>query len=148
MARKGWIIGGVIAVVAVAGIASSGSGDDSTSDASKPSASQSAPATPKGKPEASSNKSQADQFREFVNDNGTPAEKAAAKHILKVQGADKNNDILDSAEIYTDFTGDMMSGDASSGKLLASAFADWRDSKNGLVTVYNVDGEILSNGNF
>lgn len=33
-------------------------------------------------------------------------------------------------------------------KLLASSFADWKQSKNGLVTVYDADGELLGNGEF
>lgn len=33
-------------------------------------------------------------------------------------------------------------------KLLTSAFADWKQSKNGLVTVYDADGELLGTGEF
>lgn len=154
MARKAaWILGGVVAVIVIAGV--SGGGDDT--DASKSSVEQSTEAAPSkevtpSKKEAAKKtpveKSQAEQFKDFVQKNGTPAEKAAVKHVIKVQGADKRNNILDSAEIYTDFKGDLMSDDQPSGKLLASAFADWRKSKNGLVTVYNVKGELLSNGDF
>lgn len=93
-------------------------------------------------------KSPGEQFKAFVSKNGTPTEKDAVKHVTKVQGADEQNDILDSAEVHTDYTGGMFGSDASKGKLLASAFADWKDSKNGLVTVYDKDGEMLSNGNF
>jgi hypothetical protein len=150
MARKAaWIFGGVVAVIVVAGI--SGGGEDTTSDASKPSVEQSAEVKPSKKEavkETPVEKSQTEQFKEFVNKNGTPAEKAAVKHVTKVQGADKFNDILDTASIYTDFKGDFVSDDAPTGKLLASAFADWKESDNGLVTVYNVKGEMLSNGNF
>lgn len=91
--------------------------------------------------------SQAEQFKAFVAKNGTPKEKDAVAHVLKVQGADQQNDILDSADVYTDFTGGLM-GEGSGLKLIASAFADWKDSKNGLVTVYDADGEIITNGNF
>lgn len=80
--------------------------------------------------------------------NGTPKEKAAVAHVLKVQGADQQNDILDSADVYTDFTGGLMGEGSGPSKLIASAFADWKDSKNGLVTVYDADGEIITNGNF
>ncbi|WP_331283973.1 hypothetical protein [Streptomyces sp. H39-S7] len=65
-----------------------------------------------------------------------------------VQGADKSNGLLDTAQIHTDCAGDIMSDDAGKGELIASAFADWKDSKNGLVTVYNASGELLSNGNY
>ncbi|MCX5082219.1 hypothetical protein [Streptomyces sp. NBC_00401] len=92
--------------------------------------------------------SQAEQFKAFVAKNGTPKEKAAVTHVLKVQGADQQNDILDSADVYTDFTGGLMGEGSGPSKLIASAFADWKDSKNGLVTVYDADGEVITNGNF
>ncbi|MFB7997745.1 hypothetical protein ACFC4G_33585 [Streptomyces sp. NPDC056002] len=92
--------------------------------------------------------SQAEQFKAFVAKNGTPKEKAAVAHVLKIQGADQQNDILDSADVYTDFTGGLMGEGSGPSKLIASAFADWKDSKNGLVTVYDADGEIITNGNF
>ncbi|MFE7542997.1 hypothetical protein [Streptomyces platensis] len=102
---------------------------------------------PEKKP-ASAPKSPADQFKAFVAKHGSPNEKAALGHVTKVQGADELNDILDSVDIYTDFTGGLMGPHQSEGKLIASAFADWKESRNGLVTVYDVKGEILSNGNF
>ncbi|MFB8266268.1 hypothetical protein ACFC96_06595 [Streptomyces sp. NPDC055955] len=92
--------------------------------------------------------SQAEQFKAFVAKNGTPKEKAAVAHVLKIQGADQQNDVLDSADVYTDFTGGLMGEGSGPSKLIASAFADWKDSKNGLVTVYDADGEIITNGNF
>ncbi|RVU18603.1 hypothetical protein EOT10_31790 [Streptomyces antnestii] len=91
---------------------------------------------------------QAQQFKAFVAKNGTPKEKDAVSHITKIQGADEQNDILDSADVYTDFTGGLMGKGAGPAKLIASAFADWKDSKNGLVSVYDADGEIITNGNF
>lgn len=95
----------------------------------------------------------ADQFKAYVEKNGTANEKTAVGHVTKLIGADNNNDILDSAEIHTNYAGDLMSPDAASGKLLASSFAEFqasrnKGSKNGLVTVYNAKGEILSNGKF
>ncbi|MFJ9413148.1 hypothetical protein ACIRPT_03155 [Streptomyces sp. NPDC101227] len=101
---------------------------------------------PRAKPAAP--KSAVDKFKAFVAKNGTATEKAAAQHITKVQGADEQNDILDSVDIYTDYTGGIMGPHAADGKLIASAFADWKNSKNGLVTIYDKAGEILSNGNF
>lgn len=59
-------------------------------------------------PEKKAAGSQADQFKAFVNKNGSAKEKAAVTHITKVQGADKQNDIMDTADIYTDFTGGLM----------------------------------------
>ncbi|WTJ56593.1 hypothetical protein OH782_42470 (plasmid) [Streptomyces sp. NBC_01544] len=154
------IIGGVFAFLIVVGIAAGG-GDDSSSKGSDTAASTPAkvdakpaektndkPAAPAKKKEAPKKLTQAEQFKAFINKNGTDAEKAASKHITKVQGGDKNNNILDTADVYTDFTGGMMGPHQGEGKLLASAFADWRDSENGLVTIYDAAGELLSNGNY
>ncbi|WP_418955642.1 hypothetical protein [Streptomyces tritici] len=129
-----------------------GSGDDKgarkaapTAAAEQPAAEPSAEAPAADEPKA---QSQADQFKAFVAKNGTDAEKAAIKHVTKVQGADKQNDILDTADVYTDFEGGIMSKDASRAKLIASAFADWKTSKNGLVTIYGADGRLIANGNY
>ncbi|MFE9833962.1 hypothetical protein ACFYP4_02265 [Streptomyces sp. NPDC005551] len=148
--------GGIFAVFVLIGIiaAVAGGGDDKDSNADKTSTSNSQPAKgddkkKDGKPApARKELSQAEQFKAFINKNGTASEKAAAKHITKVQGADKQNDILDAPEIYTDFSGGLVGPHQGEGKLLASAFADWKDSENGLVTVYDKDGELLANGNF
>jgi uncharacterized iron-regulated membrane protein len=147
-------IGGVFAFFVIVGIATSG-GDDSTdtkADTVAAAPEKAADAKPADKaddkPAPKKDLSQADEFKAFINANGTAAEKAAAKHIVKVQGADSENDILDSASVYTDYKGGLMGPHSGDGKLLASAFADWRDSKNGLVTIYDADGELLSNGNY
>ncbi|MGW7414751.1 hypothetical protein [Streptomyces sp. NPDC054863] len=92
--------------------------------------------------------SQADQFKAFVATSGTSTEKAAAKHVTRVQGADKKNDIMDVAEIHTDYTGGLLGPHGGDGKLLATAFAEWKSSKNGLVSVYDAKGELLANGNY
>ncbi|MGX2995162.1 hypothetical protein JNUCC64_12835 [Streptomyces sp. JNUCC 64] len=94
--------------------------------------------------------SAADQFKAFVNKNGTPKEKEAAAHVTKVQGVDEINSILSSVDVYTDYTGGMMGAGSGPAKLLASAFADWKktDSGGGLVTIYDAEGELISNGNF
>ncbi|CAM5515274.1 hypothetical protein ACFUV2_28945 [Streptomyces pilosus] len=92
--------------------------------------------------------SQAEQFKAFVQKNGTPQEKEAVAHVTKVQGADEQNDILDAADVHTDFTGGITGEGTGPAKLIASAFADWKQSENGLVTVYDAEGELLGNGNF
>ncbi|MCM1941008.1 hypothetical protein NC239_22660 [Streptomyces sp. G3] len=92
--------------------------------------------------------SQAEQFKAFVQKNGSPNEKDAVSHVTKVQGADEQNDILDAADVYTDFTGGIMGEGTGPAKLIASAFADWKDSENGLVTIYDAEGELLGNGQF
>ncbi|BCK72614.1 hypothetical protein Srufu_065670 [Streptomyces libani subsp. rufus] len=171
-AKVGIGCGGAFGALVLLGVigAAIGGGDSGT-PAEKPAKAAAAPAPerakekaapadakpekkPEGKPDKPEKKpapapeSPADQFRAFVAKHGSPNEKAALGHVTKVQGADELNDILDSVDIYTDFTGGLMGPHQSEGKLIASAFADWKESKNGLVTVYDVKGEILSNGNF
>jgi hypothetical protein len=97
---------------------------------------------------AKSTGSQADQFKACVAKKGTAGEKAAVAHVTKVTGTDKRNDILDSAEVFTDFTGGFMSADAGDAKLITSAFTSCYESDNGLVTVYGSDGDMITNGNY
>lgn len=93
-------------------------------------------------------KTQAEVFKACVAENGTPPEKEAVQHVTKVTGTEERNDILDSADVFTDYTGGIMGPHTGDAKLIASAFTSCYDSDNGLVTVYGADGEILSNGNF
>ncbi|NUV27876.1 MULTISPECIES: hypothetical protein [Streptomyces] len=146
-------LGTVVGVVVIGGLASLG--DDHAADTAKGGdTSNSAPASggdkaDKAEPaEEKPKASQAEQFKAFVEENGTPKEKEAASHVTKVQGAEKQNNVLDTADIYTDYTGGVMGEGLGPAKLLTSAFADWKQSKNGLVTVYDADGELLGNGEF
>ncbi|MEV0094770.1 hypothetical protein [Streptomyces sp. NPDC050738] len=100
------------------------------------------------KPEKKAAGSQADQFKAFVNKNGSAKEKAAVAHITKVQGAEKLNNVMDTADIYTDFTGGLMGKGAAPSELITSAFKDWKHSDNGLVTVYDATGETITNSEF
>lgn len=150
----GAVVGIVVigAVSANSGDSDGGSGDKGTSASAEQrsggtksdGASDAKPAEDKGTEKAS----QAEQFKAFVQKNGTSQEKEAISHVTKVQGADEQNDILDAADVYTDFTGGIMGEGTGPAKLIASAFADWKQSDNGLVTVYDADGEIIGNGNF
>ncbi|MEU6552829.1 hypothetical protein ABZ915_21465 [Streptomyces sp. NPDC046915] len=158
---------GVLAVIVIGGIASvagSGSGDSSAGAASSAAATGSSKGGHSSKTNGSAKttgssktaapqQSTVDAFKAYVKKHESAKTREAAVHVTKVQGADKNNDILDTADIYTDYTGDLVSADAGNAKLLASAFADFqagrgKASKNGLVTVYNADGDVLSNGNY
>ncbi|MBZ2408061.1 hypothetical protein ACWHAO_23560 [Streptomyces albidoflavus] len=143
-------LGTVVGVVVIGGLASLG--DDQAADTAKGGdTSNSAPASGGDKAEQAQEKpkaSQAEQFKAFVEENGTPKEKEAASHVTKVQGADKQNNLLDTADIHTDYTGGVMGEGLGPAKLLTSAFADWKQSKNGLVTVYDADGELLGTGEF
>ncbi|MEV2255153.1 hypothetical protein AB0I94_32010 [Streptomyces sp. NPDC050147] len=144
-------LGAVALIVVIAAIGAATGGD------SKDSTSSDKAATPNDKPKSGDAKkdppaedkgSQADQFKACVAKGGSGSEKAAVKHVTKVTGADKKNDILDAAEVFTDFTGGVVGPHASDGKLVASAFGSCYESENGLVTVYDKGGEILSNGNY
>ncbi|MFB6845155.1 hypothetical protein ACFCXS_09885 [Streptomyces sp. NPDC056373] len=142
---------GILALFVIAAIATSGGGDDSgdTSNKDKAVVADGRPGDDKPKKAgAADEKSQAEQFRDCVAENGTDTEKAAAEHVTKVTGADKRNDILDAAEVFTDFSGGLMGPHQGEGKLIASAFTSCYESKNGLVTVYDKDGELLANANY
>ncbi|MER5396969.1 hypothetical protein [Streptomyces sp. NPDC002599] len=148
---------GVLAVIVICGIASAaGSGSDSSSSGTTSAGSSKGAGSSQGSvssKNAAPRQSTVDAFKAYVKKHESAKTQEAATHITKVQGADKNNDILDTADIYTDYTGGLASADTGNAKLLASAFADFqasrgKDSKNGLVTVYNADGDLLSNGKY
>lgn len=144
----------LVIIIGILGVALGGGSNDNSSDSTvtadnTPKAEPTAETPAKDTPEEKTpTKSQADQFKDCVTKNGTAAEKTAVKHVTKVTGADKQNNILDSAEVFTDYTGGIVGPHASDGKLIASAFGSCYESENGLVTVYDESGEILSNGNF
>ncbi|GHB37371.1 hypothetical protein GCM10010377_30470 [Streptomyces viridiviolaceus] len=154
--KVGKIVLGALAVFVVIGIAANAGGGDDSADTSGKDKAVAAEDKPKAaeaegaaeEEPAARKKSQAEEFQACVAKSGTGTEKAAVEHVTKVTGADKRNDILDSAEVYTDFTGGLMGPHQGEGKLIASAFASCYESDNGLVTVYDKDGEILSNGNY
>ncbi|MBB4715527.1 hypothetical protein BJ965_005409 [Streptomyces luteogriseus] len=142
---------GVLALFVIAAVATGGGGDDSgdTSNKDKAVAADGKPGGDSAeKAGAAEEKPQAEQFRDCVAKNGTATEKAAVGHVTKVTGADKRNDILDAAEVFTDFSGGLMGPHQGEGKLIASAFTSCYESKNGLVTVYDKDGELLANANY
>lgn len=144
------LMGGCAALVAV------GSDTDTDTDSSsrKTDSVPKAPGTksPKTSPKDTGNvkppATEAEQFKGCVNKNGTATEKAAVKHVVKVTGTAERNDILDSADVYTDFTGGFGSSDSGSAKLIAAAFATCYESDNGLVTIYGEDGNMIANGEY
>ena len=159
MGMKSKIALGAVVGIVVIGAVSANSGDSDGGSTGKDSSASAqrqagdtkqddAPDTGAAEDEGTEKASQAERFKAFVQKNGTPQEKDAVAHVTKVQGADEQNDILDAADIYTDFTGGIMGEGTGPAKLLTSAFADWKQSDNGLVTVYDADGEIIGNGNF
>jgi len=129
------------------------SGDDNSKDGGKSTAAEDKPEKAPGQEEPKQKapkqqKSQAEIFKECVAKEGTPTEKEAVKHVTKVTGADEQNNILDAAEVWTDYTGDMFGPHQKDAKLITSAFASCYTSENGLVSVYSKDGELIANGNF
>ncbi|WP_246094868.1 hypothetical protein [Streptomyces roseicoloratus] len=160
--KKGMGAGAIVAIVLgslfglfiIIGVIGAIVSDDTHASSDKSSPERSTAAAPAAKPStkapatAAPAQSQADEFKAFVAKSGTDAEKGAIKHVVKVTGADDQNNILDTADIYTDFKGGLMSDDAGKAKLIAAAFADWKHSKNGLVTVYGEDGQLITNGKF
>lgn len=153
------VIGAVFVGLIVLGAIAGGGGDDSTDSSNKDKAVTASSDKPKAqaeepaaeepaKEEPAEDKSQAEQFKDCVAKSGTAAEKSAVGHVTKVTGADKSNDILDAAEVFTDYKGGFLSENAGDAKLIASAFASCYESKNGLVTVYGSDGDMISNGNY
>ncbi|BCL18259.1 hypothetical protein ACPCBX_06250 [Streptomyces tuirus] len=143
---------GLLIVAIIIGITAAlgGSSEDSKKDPGTEDTSSSQPESNESEREKKEEptRSQADIFKECVAQKGTPTEKTAVKHVTKVTGADERNNILDSAEVFTDYTGGIVGPHAADGKLIASAFATCYDSNNGIVTVYDKNGEILSNGNY
>lgn len=142
---------GILALFVIAAVATGGGGDESsdTSNKDKAVAAEGKPGDDSPEKAGSADeKPQAEQFRSCVAENGTATEKAAVEHVTKVTGADKRNDILDAAEVFTDFSGGMMGPHQGEGKLIASAFTSCYESENGLVTVYDKDGELLANANY
>ncbi|MEV5935487.1 hypothetical protein AB0L56_22875 [Streptomyces sp. NPDC052079] len=158
MGMKSKVVLGAVAGIAVIAAVSANSGDaegGSTGKGSSASAQQQAGGSKadgtsdtKSEDKDVEKASQAEQFKAFVQKNGTAKEKEAVSHVTKVQGADEQNNILDAADVYTDFTGGILGEGTGPAKLIASAFADWKQSDNGLVTVYDADGELLGNGKF
>ncbi|MEU3885775.1 hypothetical protein [Streptomyces sp. NPDC029041] len=142
---------GILALFLIAAVATGGGGEESgdTSTKDKAVTADGKPGKDRpGKAGPADEKSQAEQFRDCVAENGTDTEKAAVEHVTKVTGADKRNDILDAAEVFTDFSGGLMGPHQGEGKLIASAFTSCYESENGLVTVYDKDGELLANANY
>ncbi|MEU0167727.1 hypothetical protein ABZ214_20020 [Streptomyces iakyrus] len=140
---------GILALFVIAAVATGGDDSSDTSNKDKAVATDGKPGDDNAKKAgAAEEKPQAKQFRDCVAKGGTATEKAAVEHVTKVTGADKRNDILDAAEVFTDFSGGLTGPHQGEGKLIASAFTSCYESKNGLVTVYDKDGELLANANY
>jgi hypothetical protein len=142
---KKWSVRVVSAVFAafLASIGVVSCSPDETTNSSNQNVSTEAPAK-----KAESKQSTADRFKDWVAENGLPTEKTAVKHVTKVQHDDS---WVNTADVYTDMTGGMFSDSTQNkARLIASAWADYKQTEDssGLVTVYNVNGELITNGNY
>lgn len=140
----------VVALVVVGSAVASAGGSDTTAKPNPaPNAAPSAPAKTEGdtNPQPTPVKKTAlQEFQACVAKGGTPNEKAAVKHVVKLSGMDDWNGILDNPKAFADWNGGIKrSADAT---LIASAFADCYESDNGLLTVYSADGHVAGNGQF
>ncbi|MCQ9133777.1 hypothetical protein [Streptomyces hilarionis] len=144
---------GILVLLVVGGIATGGGKGDPVDHSAKDKA-VAAPndsakeAAGREKAPAERSRTQAEEFRACVLKSGTPTEKSAVAHVTKVTGADKRNDVLDAPEVFTDFSGGLAGPHQGEGKLIASAFTSCYESDNGLVTVYDRNGEVLANANY
>lgn len=146
---KGKIIGGiVVGIIVIGGIGAAMDDDKGGPKTGTDSAQQAASTDAKDADSKTANKTQAEEFTDCVNKTGTATEQKAVKHVTKVTGTDKQNNILDNAEVYTDYKGGLMSSHQGDAKLIASAFTSCYESENGLVTVYGEDGKLIANANF
>jgi hypothetical protein len=143
---------GVIALFVLIGIVSAianSGGSDSADTSSKDKAiAADTPKAKESKAPSAAKTTQAEEFQACVAKSGTATEKQAVQHVTKVTGTDKKNDLLDAAEVFTDYKGGFMSSNAGDAKLIASAFASCYESENGLVTIYGSDGDMIANGNY
>lgn len=145
---KGKIIGGIVVGILIIGGCNAAMNDDKDSTKAGTDSARQADGTDTKDADSKPKKTQAEEFTACVNKTGTATEKKAVKHVTKVTGADKQNNILDSAEVYTDYTGGLMSDHQGDAKLIATAFTSCYESDNGLVTVYGEDGKMIANANF
>ncbi|MFD4631019.1 hypothetical protein ACFVYR_08505 [Streptomyces sp. NPDC058284] len=85
----------------------------------------------------------ADDFRAWVEANGTQEQKKAASRVRRVIG--EWDDRTGNAYISTDINGGTtpVKEPMATARALAAAFDDWKDSKEGYVSVYDVFGNAL-----
>lgn len=140
--------GVIVGLVAIGACNAATNDNDGGTKTGSDSAKQTASSDGKSEASEKAKKTQAEEFTACVTKTGTATEKKAVKHVTKVTGTDKRNDILDNAEVYTDFTGGLMGDNNGDAKLIATAFTSCYESDNGLVTVYGEDGKMIANAQF
>src|ERR1043165_3753141 len=123
--RNVLILGGLTTVGVVVVVAVSASGGSPTPAPKNTSVVQTHKSPSRENPQPS----QKQLFIECVNKTGLPSEKAAVDHVTKVRS--EGGSYLDSAEIYTDFNGDLFSPEANTAKLIASAYASCYHTDSG-----------------
>lgn len=139
---------GVAVLVIASAVASAGSDDKpSATPTPKPNAAPTAPAEPEGDSVPQPRLKSIEGFKACIQQKGMVAEKTAGTHVTKLSNMDDWNGILDNPKIWTNYKGGF-AAHAAEGNVLASVFADCYSSKNGLVTVYDVDGHVMGTGQF
>ncbi|MGW2226892.1 hypothetical protein [Streptomyces formicae] len=88
-------------------------------------------------------KKHADDFRAWVDAHGTQEQKKAASRVRRVIG--EWDDKTGNAYISTDINGGTkpVKDPMATARALATAFDDWKDAKEGYVSVYDVYGNAL-----
>lgn len=144
---------GFASIVALGVVASAVSSADDGGKTAKPNPAPNA--APKAPSEGDSNpqptpvkRTPLQEFQMCVEEGGTPTEVKAVKHVVKLSNMDDWNGILDNPKAWTDYSGGAFGGHGPDAALVASAFADCYKSKNGLVTVYDKDGHVMTTGQF
>lgn len=143
----------VVLLLGAAVTGCSGNGSEPSASSSAGSAPAAATSSAPAESTAASPETQGEigSLKTFVaGSSATPEMKSAvANDVTKVDASDGQVDI------YTDLNGDLGSSDSGAGKLIVSAATDWAKQEHepisegaGLITVYNANGDILSNGNY
>lgn len=83
---------------------------------------------------------EAERFRGCIDQFGTGSEKAAVKHVTKVEGAIGPSRLADVANVYTDYSGEQ----GTEGLTVATAFTTCYKSIDGKVWIFDKDGEQLA----
>lgn len=87
-------------------------------------------------------------FKAFVTSNGTPQEQEAVNHVTKI----KSDEWMATADIHTDLTQDkgLSTKGMDMGNLISSSYAEFNptDEGDGMVTIYDSSGGVLTIGNY
>ncbi|MFT2017032.1 hypothetical protein ACMA1D_14460 [Streptomyces sp. 796.1] len=94
-------------------------------------------------PDEARSKKNAEDFRAWVDDHGTPRQREAVTRVLNIIG--EWDEETGNAYVSTDINGGMspVEDSMASATALAEAFDRWQNSEQGFVSVYDVAGNAL-----